>query len=1612
MAHHCLQFNSNDPFKGRHLFLDSGSPEGPSGANESNKEKLNSLVDRSGLKAETLKPLKDLLDKEKTKVSEAMVMTALTELERIEKGFAKSKPAYDALMRFATEHLSDGPFNLAERKELALLRNELGRDMILTEKNGERIKDNALIFFENLETHERGLPGQKILAPGRYRFATLDNDLAQNLISLGTLKDMDPTLAGITMNGKAINFQKGNDGKTRGFFENGTYASILNGAEFTVGTPATKPVEVPQENNEVKSTVDEMLANYEEGGDGLASSELDAGREFLPGTPEAQASTEVATEKTRTPIQWEKRFNNVQINIPSFMKGQSQFDQIRQVSLLQNGGEQVAQAIEEMAGLRTAAGETTDPQNMWEALHGGLTSRGGKNSIEFREMFKRGAGMSFEDFFKEYAVLTEKNSKNQLKPEEKEKLANMNHFLEAADTFVTLLPGLAESKLNEADYIKQREGVEYEGDRAIMAKTAEIFFDKSVYGPPAKLNVLQAIGGKNKGGRFVITADNWMTNVARSKSRMKKAGFEKGMIPVISPANQFYMYMELDSPAQMATKLEAQRKEGERIYNTMIEGSTKGNDENREERKSLSTQPITEEMVRKGEFDKDTITAVRYGAMQEAVATIETAQLAEEAALREAIDADVSEIADEMIREMLLDPENQLTPEQINEIKEKAKQGLSLAGVAMLQGHMEEGKPVVDLLRAALGVQKELGKGFTLDFIVEGQTIVPYLYNLSTGIGYASPRFGKKKKWQVDAGARAGFGPGAEGQGLNANLYTAAKYDITKNGLWGIRAGAHLTGRLKNPDLSATASVGVERDLDVQLKLRIEKYMEENKADLEAARLDALQEILDIDSLTGTQKEAILLAWEKKANEKWSEAIETAIEAAIGRDITLEEQGQIMAYEKTTDALIKRKITEKFTTSPLPKILGVTASAGTSLTQGGFGAGIAVPMSWGGRVDSQVIPTQGIRGTTKDSIEVAGRTIEAPLPETEMVYVDLTEEARWAGHPENKAAAMEAMLKPFGDENLTFTPGERFTELTLNKADGLVNFYAEDIESVYDAKKNTLKVNLGFKDKPIVRIHATPESGGAKNMLEVGLTEKSNRSLAEIKASSPYILRWIQTPDGKKGNMEMISNPDYKIPAGEDEIKYRNENTKILDADLANQMVSQGKLEVKSLSREGANEVLEDINNTKHEITTAKLFDEFTLEVEYAKAAAKKVVDDPSISYDKLASKGQTATLDAAFKEAIMEEYKNANPGKEMDENQLTPDLIAMTHQFAMQLERPNIKTKEGVEKVIHWNIQAIKEALSPANHKLLTDYLAKNKELIGAGLGSGFEGEFPEGTEFLIYVNEGGRTTLHGYYDNRIHGKIIAEMEWDINNPNATLESLGIKTDGMTPEQVTALQEQVKAFAQDLKNMEWPKSPFNSLDLESGLKDNENFKAASHTMVGELLLTDANNPYSEAQAAQLREMARNGSNTLNPELAKMFTQNVHELFEKRSTVINGQTVNLLEEVRTGLYEKCFNLTVGHNFKLSYKEVEGEMEFGSSYETERSGSEVVYTRKDRRFALPVTPFIPHRPGTPPKKEGEKVPKGKQITGKAGLDELVLEAPKSGGYEEEHGDEEAPGTIFN
>ncbi len=1594
MALDCIQFNQDEPFKKRHIFNVSKGPEGPSGAKEESNEANQKLLDGSGLKKETLKPLQDNLEKI-TKTLD--VITALVELKKIEDGFSDNEKYRDILMKLFTDFTKDGPLTKNKIKDLAEIRSHLEKEKILKETNEKLVRLNAPVYFKGPDGKRLTL-ADAINMPSKITFAPPTTEAMIAVRLLDAYKD--DGAKELMINGKK-GF-RGNDGHYHTDKEGKSpsikisYNAVIEkiGAKPASKKAALTPEQQKAVNTFVKNSVDRQMATLEErdaadkefiaaaergrSNDGLADADLDADMEGL-------------VEKERSPAQWKGRFDGAMVDIPKFMKGQSQFDQIRQIGLLKNGGDKVEQAIRDMANVRTAFGETTDSKSMWEDLHGKLTSKGGANTIDFREVFKKGAGIKFDDFFEEYGALRDPESP--LTKEEEARLKEMNKFLEAADDFITLLPGLQESDINEATYLKQRRKLvdQYEDtlkekeklekkkakgklddeernrleeinddpealQRARMAKTAKMFFKHDTYGPPAKLGLLQRIGGQNKDGRFVITEHNWLTNVARSRARMKKAGFEKGMIPVISPANQFYMYMELDSPAQMATKLEAQRKKGMRIYKTMIEGSTRGNDEKREERKMLKdTGIITEQNVIDGDFDKDTITAVRFGAMQEAMEEIEAADLAKVKALKDAIGPQIDELTDDMIRQMLLDPENQLTEESVEELREKAKAGLSLAAVAMLQGHIEDGKPAIDALRAAIGVSHELGKGFHLDFMMEGQSIVPYLFNAATGVGYSSPKLGKKGKWQVDAQARVGAGPI---HGPNANLYVGVKRDISKNGLWGLRAGAQLSASAKEElDLTATASVGVERDLDVQLELRIEKYKEANLDDLNEAREDAIREIGGIDGINGIEEEAALIA-----------------------------------YDKTTNNLIARKITQKFVGSPFPKVLGISASAGTSLKNGGFGAGVALQMSWGGRVETHIIPTQDVKGSTVDSITIGDTTIEGPgAPEIIYEPVVIGEEALWKGKLGTKEEIMKlvnernkAALESFGDDHVQFTPGDSFTEIDFKRTDGIVSFYAEDIETVYNAQKGDLAINIGLDDKPAFRFKASPKPSGGLNTIDVGLSENKDHDINDIKANSPYILRWIQTPDGKREKMEILPNPDYKIPAGEDAIKYRNEKTKILDSALAKTRTRLPEtdplyLEVKELSYQGAEDELKLVKVHEREVTHARLFDEYTVEADYAKAAAKKMVDAKGKEqYTVLASKGMTPALSAEFKNYITE----ANPG--IDEIKLTPDLIYMAYNHAMELSRPSYTAKAEIEGIISgWNIKALKEDF-PKNSKLLQNYLNKKKELIATGAGSGFKSEFPEGTEFFIYVNAAGeKTKLHGYYDKRIHGDIIAQIEWNVDDPDATLSALDIDMSTMTGPQKDALREQVKAFAADLDHMPWPKSPFNNTDLlkPEANKIKENFMKGANTMAGELLLSDMGSPYTKEQADLLRQMYKEGDISANSDLAKEFAETVHKLFTQEAAFINGIRVELHEEVRTGLYEKCFNLTVGHNFKLRYREpeykIEGKkFEFGTSYETERGGFQTVHSAKHRRFAIPVTPFFFKPPTTwnipdfvPPAEEG-------------------------------------------
>ncbi len=796
--------------------------------------------------------------------------------------------------------------------------------------------------------------------------------------------------------------------------------------------------------------------------------------------------------------------------------------------------------------------------------------------------------------------------------------------------------------------------------------------------------------------------------------------------------------------------------------------------------------------------------------------------------------------------------EASLTPE---EREERARQqsvgnvygsGFAAAGVDVGAGDLNPG------MGAGLAGNVNVAPGLTLDAGATGG--ITYLgddqwatdADLRFGAKWRSKRLGKNNRWQVGAGVHGGVDLQDGSLGVDANGYVS--YDVTKDSVWAAKLGARAEVGTDAAGVTGEVELGLERDFERQFQVYLTEYKEKNADEITKYKTKAY-EAIDASPYDAATKAAL-----KQAS-----------------DGLIDQHVQEAAMESWTKGFRQIKLAG----------FGVAAGADLNLKKflkNGLRIGPFVTIAFGFRSTTLYVETPTAVGGDEspdiaEFIPVDSDMVAVELPVSELYIGGAAERQEAIARASSKIeAARDARDAALADTmQLSTVEGVPYNKVDFPGLDGHVKLYVDgDIEAITDGGANYL--NFALDSNLSIFIDETDSAQSRAGSYEIYISTDPAATRESIRAASETHLEWIQTASGTIGSSRIVDQTD-------------DSNFYMLTDAVAAGIESKDK-DPESYVDEVTREDL--LRQTA--ARDATLFDEYS-EADFRLAAEVGTeLIARGFNYDDLALNLRDAEITEAIKAIYIE--------KGLDESMINIDRIYMARQHAMEVGRP-----KNLEVPIEWNSDAF-ENLAGAASKLYTDYMTGNREAIEGG---GLSGTLPAGSEFYISVSHQGvargEALLLGYYDQRLHGNILAQVEWDSSDPDSTLRALGAP---LTDEN----REGVRQVAKAIRSQAWPESPFNTLEAAS-------FEKAKYTIAGELLLTNALELYGAEKGAKLRAIAA-GTDS-DPTLEVEFLNDVQELLTQHTTMVGATPVTMEMEVRSGLYEKCYNLVISRNFRLNYQ---------------------------------------------------------------------------------------------
>lgn len=716
-------------------------------------------------------------------------------------------------------------------------------------------------------------------------------------------------------------------------------------------------------------------------------------------------------------------------------------------------------------------------------------------------------------------------------------------------------------------------------------------------------------------------------------------------------------------------------------------------------------------------------------------------------------------------------------------------------------------------------------------------------------LSWKSRRFGKNRRWRAGAGVHGEVDIPDGHLGADANAYVM--YDLKQDGPTAAKLGVN-AGVSQDEGASVGAELGLEVDFDRLYLLRLAEFKEKNAGVIAAAKAEA-RATIDASDYDPAAKEAL------------KQASDAHIDMLV-------EQGVMLDWTQLSKQI---------------KLAGGGVQVGAKLTlrnflKNGVRVGPFITFAFGFKPTTYYVEASSTGGRADGSVDTSAWIAD----DADMIQVDLPVAELYIGGEAERAEAIErAQVKIDAarearneglKETMSFSrvAGVPYDKVDFKNLPGHVQLFVDprsDIEMITDGSNNFL--NTALENNLHIFIDTTDSSQPGQDQYTIYISDQADATPESIAAASTSHLEWFQQLNGNINNSRIVGEAD-------------SENFYTLAA------ANAAGLESKDKDAEDYVDQLthEDLVRQTH-ARNATLFDEyepndFTL----AETVGAELIAN-GIDYDTLALGNDDAR--------IMAEIKKLYLAHGLDESEINIDRIYMARQHAMEVGRP-----KNLEVPIEWNSEAVMN-IDSAGGKLYADFMARNKEAIEAG---GLRNNLPAGSEFYISVSHKGvargEALLLGYYDARLHGDILAQVEWDDKNPAATLAAMGIED---TPANRQAVIDMKKA----IEEQAWPTSPFNTLSDAS-------FEKAKYTIAGELLITNAIELYGAEKGQRLREMA--AGNLTDAELEAEFLVDVQELLSDAHHTMVGETpVTMDMEIRSGLYEKCFNLVVSRNFRLNYQ---------------------------------------------------------------------------------------------
>lgn len=1544
MAIHCFKIGQIDPFQNAHrVYLMSGSRSNEMSHHgegsvedamrtEAGRAKLEAQekVNEAILKKESMRKLNEMIQSAPSMEAEIILQNvdkAIVQAGAIERLADVFTPEETEL---AWEQLASkyGDLKLTESeiRELTHLRDEAEQRIYLMEahmvNDVQKLEAYALLFVR--DENGKPIPGKETSLPAGKTFK-LDfkdpktgeiNTFAEQKLTLGhILKAVGRKFVTVMKaDGRELPAYLHSDGKTYDREEGKSgrkYVAILQGDEFT--TPEKKPEAVASAEPKAAS-----LASNAPGepynpdfrdnslfmdADQLAAAQAEETRlleqggtayhkpsEVYVGSPttrtkeasldEDQFTTTLWKDEEDADWEWDAPLStnggetNTEVDlaelsgmvadVPEHFRGENSYEAISKIKYLE-GGKEIYDAIRMMAAIHREVQGPIDNRTMWENLRGGLFSKGGNWKISFNEIAKAVYG------------------KNEQKLEES--FPHFDAFKKASYALLTLLPDAEETDVDANTYKAQREAVEYTGEKKTMAEASDHFFERNSYGPPISVGAFRAIVyALSPKDRPTIDEDSWMTPAARSKAA--KGYKTYGETEVISHSRAFDKLMESGDLNAYVAKLNMFLNLGE----AHIKAERANLGSKREKKQGFEVEDFTlEQITANFTPTEDQIMAVRHGMMIQAAADLGVYQKvkAETEPSGDSMEAAVLEAAkaegldDAAAAEVLANAEQQLygvvgayvATHDINNLDEWASYSAGLSA----------------------GVQYELGHGFKLEFLVSGNTVAPVLRG-SLGLTY-NIAFGKEKRWHFDAYAKAVAGLSDPSGFMGPVVGAGLSYEIGESRIVSADLGAHAS--LESTGLS----LGANRNLGRVLERRIDEYETVNSGGLsrELQRKVDRYKRRHPDETLRPMLQRRVDRFHEKHPDKIGPVKEEAYAAIDALDVSAAQKAQLKAaYDQYLDRQIAANVTDDFTVwYKQVKFAGAGLMGAVGWKEGGYAVGPYITLGIGFRPVTLYVPPLETPEQVSESMRTGLplETAEYKAPEPDWIRVDITDEVLWSGDSasETKAKeqaaaestqAFEALSQGVAADAL-LTPGDRYTNLEIKNLNGSVQLYVDSrsgIEVVQDGPQG-LALNLDRDDNLLIRILEIPAAQGGDPIMVVGITNDPSASLGDIASNSGNILTWNQTPDGKKSDSSLMNNPNA---VGADSIFTRS--------DLED-LIESGDKDLGDLSPEGTAARIREVKAADLEardgVREARLFEELS---EADKALAKKIADQlinqEGIDYDALATSDRNEEINTK----IIELYRTAFDAAGDTSKEVTVDHVYYARQYAMEMGRPS-----HTHVPLGWNEKAFREAAGEFS-EIASDYFEKNKAEILSGA---LKGEFPEGTEFFIYINEKGEMkVLQGYYDQATHGDMLAPIKWDAKNPKASLDALGLEDN-------PGNQEAVREIAAAIDQLNWQETELNT-------SESATFAEVMDTMAGVLLLSEADALYGNADASTLRNMVMSGSDSANPTLAKEFAEDVVELIKNKTGMVRGNVVNLEWETRSALYSKCFNLVLGRNMVLKY----------------------------------------------------------------------------------------------